>query len=103
MALKFLDTFVDTLDYNSPFFYALLCIDGGIFKYKYKKEEDISYTIKIYGFDMYSLETIKNHLKDMIPNFIIISNNKEESNEEGDEEANTNIALGITKLNIHNL
>jgi len=110
LAFKFCEEFADSLDYDSNFFYALLCIDGGMYKYKYKKEEekDISYNIKTFGFDMYTLDTIRHHLKDMIPNFIIISDDKEyeadeETEEEEDAEANTDVGLGITKLLIKNL
>jgi hypothetical protein len=81
-----------------------------MYKYKYKKEEeeDISYNIKTFGFDMYTINKIRHHLKDMIPNFIIISDDKEnetdeETEEEDDAEANTDVALGITKLFIKNL
>ena len=100
LAIQFCSEFIETLDCNSNFFYALLCIDGGIYKYKYKKEEGISYTINTFGFDMYSLKTIKHHLEDMIPNIIIITNEKEN---EGHEEANTNISVGFTKLFINNI
>jgi len=97
LALKFLDDFTDNLDYDSPFFYPLLSIDGGIYYYKYNQKNGDNTFLKTYGFDMYSLATIKNHLKNLIPNIIV----KDENG--GDEDAQTNYTVGIISLNINQI
>ena len=71
-AYKFLNNFIDKLDYESRFYYPLLLIDGDNYYYKYIKENYIRF-IKFYGFNMLSLDEIKNHLKKMIPNIILFS------------------------------
>ena len=48
-----------------------MCLDSGIFRCKYKKEK--TYELTTYGFNMYSIETIKNHLYNLIPNIFILS------------------------------
>ena len=97
LSLKFLDEFIDNLDYDSPFFYPLLSIDGGMYSYKYtSKEGKKSLHVNTYGIDMYSLEIIKNHLKNLIPNIIVIE-------DDGDADAQTNCLIGILSIDIKEL
>ena len=95
LCFKFLYEFADKFSNNSNFFYPLLCIDSGLFKHKLKRKPyDDSYEyIDAFGFDMCSVEKIRNHLKDMIPNIIIKDTNLE-------EEAETFAQIGLITLNI---
>ena len=52
-----------------------MCIDSGIFRCKYKKDSIRTYDLTTYGINMYSINTIRNHLKSLIPNVLLFSNN----------------------------
>ena len=71
-AYEFLDDFIENLNYNSCFYYPLLSIDGGYFNYNYRKNNGVEY-LSSFGFNMLSLDMIKYHLKNMIPDVIIWS------------------------------
>ena len=73
LAYHFLNKFIDDLNYDSNFYYPFLLIDGEKYNCKYMKNNCVN-LISTYGFNMISLETIKNHLKDMIPDIILYSN-----------------------------
>lgn len=94
-AYQFLNNFIDKLDYDSRFYYPLLLIDADIYNYKYVRNNNIKY-ITTYGFNMLSLEEIKTHLKDMIPNIILFSDNLNK-----DESAITNPLTGNIFLNTY--
>ena len=72
-AYEFLQDFIEKLDYDSKFYYPLLLNDGGNYNYKYVRDNCIRF-VTIYGFNMLSLEEIKAHLREMLPNIIIFSN-----------------------------
>ena len=91
-AKDFLNNFIESLDYDSNFFYPLLSIDSGNYKYNYIKNEH-SNIISTYGFNMFSLDTIKNHLKSMIPDVILSSKYI------SDDNARTNPSNGNIILN----
>ena len=92
-AYEFLHNFIEDLNYDSNFYYPLLSIDGGLYKYNLKKKHGIEF-ISIYGFNMLSINDIKNHLKNMIPNVIIYSEYIKNDN------AKTNPISGNVILNI---
>ena len=81
-AFNFLNDFIDDLNYNSEFYYPLLCIDSDMFYFNYSNDKDKKYKISIYGFNMLSLEDIKKHLRGLIPNLILYNINKKENNDE---------------------
>ena len=93
-AFEFLNNFIENLDYDSNFYYPLLSIDGGYFHYKYDKDDRIDY-ISTYGFNMLSLEMIKNHLKNLIPDVLLLSEYI------SDDNARTNPLNGNIFLNIN--
>ena len=92
-AYQFLTKFIDQLDYDSNFYYPLLLIDEDKFEYKYIRNNYIKF-ITIYGFNMLSLEEIKTHMKNMIPNIISFSKNLEK-----EDMAITNPINGSVILN----
>ena len=92
-AYEFLPKFIEDLDYDSNFYYPLLSIDSGLYKYNLIKKNSIEF-ISIYGFNMFSLNDIKNHLKNMIPDVIIYSEYVKKDN------ARTNPINGNVILNI---
>ena len=94
LAIEFLYKFVEDLTYDSKFFYPLFCIDSGLFQIKYKKSSKNNLYITAYGFNMNSLDTLKHHLINIIPNIIIISNHFD------DEDAETNYLTGFTTINL---
>lgn len=71
-AKDFLNNFIESLDYDSNFYYPLLSIDSGNYEYNYITKNSYKF-ISTYGFNMFSLDTIKNHLKNMIPDVILSS------------------------------
>ena len=93
-AFEFLNNFIENLEYDSNFYYPLLSIDGGHFICKYDKKNRIDY-ISTYGFNMLSLEMIKNHLKNLIPYVLILSKYI------SDDNARTNPLNGNIFLNIN--
>jgi len=93
-AYEFLYNFINDLSYDSIFYYPLLSIDGGFYKYHYKKISGDEY-ISTYGFNMLSLDKIKDHLKNLIPEVVILS--KYINN----ENAQTNPLNGNVFLNIN--
>lgn len=104
-AFRFLYDFIEELDYDSNFYYPLLSIDGGNFTYKYKKNENTNIRIiSTFGFNMLSLENIKNHLKDMIPNVILWSKYLSENLDAISNPSNGNVIINISRfknINIH--
>ena len=93
-AYAFLYDFIKDLDYNSNFYYPLLSIDSGLYEYFFKEYKKY---ISTFGFNMLSLDKIKDHLKDMIPSYIIISKKLLKD----DENARTNPLNGNIILNIN--
>ena len=75
LAVKFLKEFIDELDYESNFYYPLLLIDGGLFEYIYPMDTQQSVILHTFGINMNSLEDIKAHLKELIPDIIVYTNN----------------------------
>ena len=71
LAIEFLKNLIKYLDYNTTFYYPLMSLDSGIFRILYKKVQ--IYELTTYGLNMYDIQTIKNHLNNLIPNLIIIS------------------------------
>ena len=93
LCFNFLSDFADNLSETSDFFYPLLCIDSGIFKYKWIMSRQRTIYINSFGFDMSSVNRIKKHLKDLIPRVIIIDDDL------GDAEATTSEYTGMIILN----
>ena len=87
-ALKFINEFIDQLDEESNFYYPLLSIDSGFYNciVKIKDDDKIKST---HGFNMLSLMEIKAHLKNLIPELLILSNDL------FDEYATTNPMTGL--------
>ena len=73
LSIEFLKKFIDTFDYNSTFYYPLMCIDSGVFRIVCKKGK--IYELSTYGLNMFSIDLIRKHLYNLIPNIIIISKN----------------------------
>ena len=97
-ALNFLNKFIDDLDYNSNFYYPLLLIDSGIYNYTYENELDSRQDyLSIHGFNMLPLSSIKAHLKDLIPNILLLSKYLK-----NDDYAFTNSINGLITININN-
>ena len=69
LSVNFLNKFIEDLDYESQFYYPLLLIDGGLFNFKYKYD----FWLRTFGANMNTIGDIKDHLKNLIPNIIIIS------------------------------
>ena len=92
-AFEFLNKFIEELDYDSNFYYPLLSIDGGFYEYNHKKEHGYEY-VSTHGFNMLSLNKIKEHLLNMIPNIIIWSKDL------GPFDALTNPSNGTVNLNL---
>ncbi len=69
LSVNFLNKFIEDLDYESQFYYPLLLIDGGLFNLKYKYD----FWLRTFGANMNTIGDIKAHLKNLIPNIIIIS------------------------------
>ena len=84
---QFLKTFIDKLDDNSPFIYPLSLIDSGNFNYNSKN---------VYGLGLTNKDTLKSHLKDILPDIVIIINDEEEKEDQGI----ANKALGSVVINI---
>lgn len=93
-AFEFLDEFIEELDYDSNFYYPLLSIDGGFYEYNHKKEHGNEF-VSTHGFNMLSLNKIKEHLRNMIPNIIMWSKDL------GTFNALTNPNNGTVCLNIN--
>ena len=96
-AYKFLDNFIKELNYDSNFYYPLLSIAGGFYEYNYKKNHGNEY-ISTYGFNMLSLDTIKDHLKNMIPNIILWSKYIKNNYNAYTNPLNGNVILNINKF-----
>ena len=84
---QFLKTFIDKLDDNSPFIYPLSLIDSGNFNYNSKN---------VYGLGLTNKDTLKSHLKDILPDILIVINDEEEKEDQGI----ANKALGSVVINI---
>ena len=93
LSIQFLDDFIGKLDYDSEFYYPLLLIDGGLFHFKYKNE-----WLRTFGANMNTIQYIKKHLKNLIPNVIIYSNTFKKENK--DDYAYIMPQTGIITLNI---
>ena len=101
MAYEFLYRFIDELEYQSNFYYPLLCIDSGLFYYDYKINEAKYYNITTYGYDMNSLSIIRAHLKGIIPNVILYDNDCFLN--DINDDSNTNSYTGLVSLNTRKL
>ena len=75
LAIEFLKEFIKEFDYESNFYYPLLLIDGGLFYYKYKEDLISPVWVTTFGANMNTLEVIKAHLRNLIPNVVLYSNN----------------------------
>ena len=87
ISIDFLINFIENLDEKSPFIYPLILIDSGNFKYNSENA---------YGFGLINKEILKSHLKDIIPDIIIVISDKETIH----EKAVINKVLGSTILNL---
>lgn len=92
LAVDFLKSLINDLDYNTTFYYPLMCLDSGIFKILYKKDK--KYELTSYGLNMFNIETIKNHLNNLIPNLVIISDSMTL-----DDYCHTYEGVGLVMLN----
>ena len=90
LSIKFLNEFIEELDYNSNFYYPLLLIDGGLFSFKYKYDT----WLNTFGANMNTIEDIKKHLKNLIPDIIVYSDNFK------NKEATGNYAYTIPQIGI---
>lgn len=101
LALKFLNDFVDELNEYSPFYPPLLSINSGTFYYTYKKKQNENKfkMLNIYGYNMISLNTLKKHLIDLIPNILLISEIDNKEQDYGDTSPYT----GLITINILSL
>jgi len=95
MAFEFLNELVDNLDYESNLYLPLLSIDSGIFQYIYNVDSFKQYNVSIYGFNMNPLESIKEHLRGVMPNLILYSNVKD------DNDSDINSYTGLININIY--
>ena len=93
-AYEFLTKFIEELNYDSSLYYPLLSIDAGLYINYFKKKVG-SEPISAYGFNMLSMNTLKEHLKNMIPNYIILLKF------EGEDNARTNPLNGNVILNMN--
>ena len=93
LALNFIKQFIDELDINSNFYYPLLLIDSGLYKFSYKENSNKK-TFSIHGFNMLPLASIKSHLKMLIPTILVLSNSLDEK-----DEGYTNSSTGLITLN----
>jgi hypothetical protein len=100
-AYEFLYNFINDLSYDSIFYYPLLSIDGGLYKYHYKKYTGNEY-LSTYGFNMLSLDKIKEHLQNLIPEVLIWSKYIEDVNAKTDP-LNGNVILNINQFKDINL
>ena len=87
----FLEDFINELDYDSPFYFPLLSIDSDKF---FGRIKTLFRFVTTYGFSMLSIDKLKEHLKNMIPNIIIITNCLD-----NDTESITNYLNGSVILN----
>ena len=71
-ALMALEKFAENLTESSPFFYPLVLIDSE----KYTYEPRYSPTRFVFGYGLISINILKKHLKDIIPEVIITFNDK---------------------------
>ena len=88
-ALQFLEKFIETLNEKSPFIYPLILIDSGNFIFNNKN---------VYGFGLISKDNLKSHLKNILPDVIIIIDDNEEKNNH--EQSNPNKVIGSIVLNL---
>ena len=95
-AYEFLHNFVKELNYDSNFYYPLLSIDGGLYDYFYKKKHGFEY-LSTYGFNMLSLDKIKDHLQNLIPDILIWSEYIKDNNAETNP-LNGNVILNIKQF-----
>lgn len=72
-AYNFLNEFVDTLDEKSEFYYPLLSIDSDVYLCNLKTDLKEKLNISTYGFNMLSLNEIKKHMKDLLPEVLVFS------------------------------
>lgn len=86
-AMKFFNDFIDNLNESSPFYYPLLLIDSGIFTYN---------NDSVYGCGIINDKILKSHLKQIIPEIIIVINDEETL----EDEAITNKNLGSIIFNV---
>ena len=101
MAYEFLNKFIDELEYQSNFYFPLLCIDSGLFFYNFEINEVTYHNITTYGYNMNSLSIIIDHLKGIIPNVILYDNAC--FLDDANEDSNTNSYTGLISLNTKKL
>ena len=94
LCFNFLNNFANKFCETSDFFYPLLCIDSGLFNYKWTMCRNQTIYINSFGFDMCSVNIIKNHLIDLIPRVLILEDDL------GNIEANTCEYTGMIALNM---
>ena len=94
LCFDFLNNFAINFSETSDFFYPLLCIDSGLFNYKWIMCRDQIFYIHSFGFDMCSANIIKNHLIDSIPRLLILEDDL------GNIEATTCEYTGMIALNM---
>ena len=70
LSIKFLNDFIDNINSKSYLFYPLLLLDSGLYC-NYKCESS-------YGFDFQSCDSIKEHLKDLLPDVFFIYKEEEQ-------------------------
>lgn len=97
LAFEFLKNFINKLDYNSAFYYPLMSLDSGTFKLFYQRNK--KYVLTTYGLNMYDIETIKNHLQNLIPNLVLFSDNIEEDDYSETRDGVCLVALNNKKFN----
>ena len=97
LAFEFLKNFINKLDYNSAFYYPLMSLDSGTFELFYQRNK--KYVLTTYGLNMYDIETIKNHLQNLIPNLVLFSDNIEEDDYSETRDGVCLVALNNKKFN----
>jgi len=94
LSISFLKEFINDLDSDSNFYFPLLLIDGGLFSFKYQYDLTIPLWLTTFGVNMNSIEDIKRHLNDLIPNIVLYSDNFET-----EDYSYIMPEVGIAKLN----
>ena len=92
-ALMALEKFASNLTESSPFFYPLVLIDSE----KYSFESRYSPTKIVFGYGLTSINILKKHLNDIIPEVIITFN---ETNTYKNDQGLTNKRYGAVALNL---
>lgn len=88
-AIIFLHKFIKELDGKSPFYYPLVLIDSGVYTFDNKK---------IYGYGLNSIELLKKHLEDIMPEVLITIEDPDIF-----DLGITNVELGSIVLNLNKI